>query len=165
MARAFVALGSNLLRPDRQVMAAIRELSELPGLAVLRRSSLYRTAPVGYADQPEFINAVAEVETSLKPRELMAALLSIERLHGRQRSFPNAPRTLDLDLLLYEDLCLSEPGLTVPHPRLPERAFVLVPLAEIAPELEIPGHGRVRELAQRLSHEGIERLAPAGVSQ
>jgi 2-amino-4-hydroxy-6-hydroxymethyldihydropteridine diphosphokinase len=146
-------------------MAAIRELSELPGLSVLRRSSLYRTAPVGYADQPEFINAVAEVETSLKPRELMAALLSLERLHGRRRSFPNAPRTLDLDLLLYENLSLSEPGLTVPHPRLPERAFVLVPLAEIAPELEIPGHGRVRELAQRLSHEGIERLAPAGVSQ
>lgn len=165
MARAFVALGSNLQRPDRQVMAAIRELDELPGLAVLRRSSLYRTAPVGYRDQPEFINAVAEVETSLKPRELLAALLSLERLHGRRRTFPNAPRTLDLDLLLYENLSFSEPGLTVPHPRLAERAFVLVPLAEIAPELDIPGHGRAQELALRLSREGIERLAPAGVAQ
>ncbi len=165
MARAFVALGSNLQRPDRQVMAAIRELDELPGLAVLRRSSLYRTAPVGYRDQPEFINAVAEVETLLKPRELLAALLSLERLHGRRRTFPNAPRTLDLDLLLYENLSFSEPGLTVPHPRLAERAFVLVPLAEIAPELDIPGHGRVQELALRLSREGIERLAPAGVAQ
>ncbi|TXF11457.1 2-amino-4-hydroxy-6-hydroxymethyldihydropteridine diphosphokinase [Pelomicrobium methylotrophicum] len=161
MTRAFIALGSNLQRPERQVLAAIRELDQMPGVTVVKRSSLYRTQPVGYVDQPEFINAVVEVETSLRPRELLAALLSLERLHGRQRTFPNAPRTLDLDLLMYEGVVIEEPGLTLPHPRMHERAFVLVPLAEIAPEVEIPGHGRVRELATSMPGQGITRLTPA----
>lgn len=126
---------------------------------VTRQSSLYSTEPVGFAEQPRFVNAVVTLETDLEPRELLTALLSIEREFGRDRSagFPNGPRTLDLDILLLDDLEIHEPNLDLPHPRLAERAFVLAPLNEIAPRLTIVGSGQtVTELLQNLSsaHEG-----------
>ncbi len=156
---AYIALGANLEDPVVQVRAGLAALATLPDTQLLMQSSLYRTAPVGYADQPDFINAVAAVDTELSPRELLDALLAIELNHGRVRQFANAPRTLDLDVLLYDDVEVNESGLTIPHPRMHERAFVLAPLAEIAPLCEIPGHGRVSELLRGLDPQGVTRLA------
>ena len=156
---AYVALGANLEDPVVQVRAGLAALATLPHTQFLVQSSLYRTAPVGYADQPDFINAVAAVDTALSPRELLDALLAIELNHGRVRQFANAPRTLDLDVLLYDDVKVNESGLTIPHPRMHERAFVLAPLSEIAPLCEIPGHGRVSELLRSLDPQGVTRLA------
>lgn len=145
-ATAYIALGANIGEPQQQIAAGFAALAALPDTRLLARSSLYRSAPVGYADQPDFINAVAAIDTALAPQALLAALLGIERAHGRVRDFPNAPRTLDMDIVLYADRVINEPGLTVPHPRMFERAFVLVPLAEIAPEVHVPMHGTVRDL-------------------
>lgn len=155
---AFVALGSNLEDPQAQIHAGLREMDALPGTRVARASSLYRSAPVGYHKQPDFLNAVAQVETRLEPRALLDGLLEIERRHGRVREFPNAPRPLDLDILLYGSFALREPGLTIPHPRMHERAFVVVPLAEIAPEAAIPGHGYARDLLQRVDAASVMRV-------
>jgi 2-amino-4-hydroxy-6-hydroxymethyldihydropteridine diphosphokinase len=141
---AFVGLGSNLGDPAAQIRSAIRALAALPETRLVRRSSLYRNPPAGYLDQPEFINAVARIETRLAPRDLLEELLAIERAHGRVRDFPNGPRTLDLDILLYGERTVREPGLTIPHPRMLERAFVLLPLAEIAPETGGAGSGARR---------------------
>jgi len=135
---AFVGLGSNLDNPVRQVESALGELDTLPQTRLLKRSSLYRTAPVGYADQPDFINAVAQLETELAAERLLEELQAIESRHGRVRTFPNAPRTLDLDLLLFGEVVLQSERLTLPHPRMHERSFVLDPLREIAPDLKIP---------------------------
>lgn len=157
--RAFVALGSNLQDPRQQILRAMSELGTLPGTSVVAQSSLYRTAPLGYDNQPDFINAVAEIATSLAAPELMRQLLALENSHGRERPFPNAPRVLDLDLLLYEELQLNTQELTLPHPRLHQRGFVLLPLAEIAPQLLIPGIGKVADLAQQVLDQGVERLA------
>lgn len=143
---AYVALGSNLDDPQHQLQAGFAALAALPQTQLAARSSLYRSAPVGYAAQPDFVNAVAALRTRLGARALLDALLAIERLHGRVREAPNGPRTLDLDLVLYGEQVVHEPGLTVPHPRMLTRAFVLAPLAEIAPEALVPGHGRVRAL-------------------
>jgi len=156
---AYIALGANLEDPVVQVRAGLAALATLPDTQLLMQSSLYRTAPVGYADQPDFINAVAAVDTELSPRELLDALLAIELNHGRVRQFANAPRTLDLDVLLYDDVEVNESGLTIPHPRMHERAFVLAPLSEIAPLCEIPGHGRVSDLLRGLDPRGVTRLA------
>ena len=158
---AYVALGANLGDPVAQVMAGLAALAALPRTRLLSQSSLYRTAPVGYAGQPDFINAAAAVATALRPRELLAALLATERRHGRVRDFANAPRTLDLDLLLYGDLQLQEEGLTIPHPRLHERAFVLAPLAEIAPDCVVPARGTVSGLLRGIGAAGVVRLAAA----
>lgn len=155
---AYVALGSNLEDPVRQLERGLEALAALPGTRVVRASSFYRSAPVGYADQPDFVNAVAEVETALAPRALLEALLAIERRHGRVRDFPNAPRTLDLDIVAYGDAVVDEPGLAIPHPRLHERAFVMVPLEEIAPHAVIPGRGTVRDLAARVERASVTRL-------
>jgi 2-amino-4-hydroxy-6-hydroxymethyldihydropteridine diphosphokinase len=155
---AFVALGSNLDDPERQVKTAIRELSELPQTRLLGASSLYRSAAVGYRDQPDFVNAVAAIATRLDPRDLLDNLLAIERRHQRVRSFRNAPRTLDLDLVLYGDRVIDEPGLAVPHPRMHERAFVIVPLAEIAPQAVVPGRGTVRDLLQAIDAASLTRI-------
>jgi 2-amino-4-hydroxy-6-hydroxymethyldihydropteridine diphosphokinase len=144
--RAAVALGSNLEDPERQVQAGFDEIAALPDTELLARSRLYRTRPVGYADQPDFVNACALVETGLAPRELLAALLGLEQRHGRVRDIPNGPRTLDLDIVLYGDRVIDEPGLKVPHPRAHERAFVLEPLLDVWPDAVIPGKGPVREL-------------------
>jgi 2-amino-4-hydroxy-6-hydroxymethyldihydropteridine diphosphokinase len=159
--RAYIALGSNLEDPASQVNAGFAALSSLPVTRLIAQSALYRTAPVGYAEQPDFINAVAAVETALSPRALLDALLAVERSHGRLRTFPNAPRTLDLDVLLYGDLQLQENGLTIPHPRMHERAFVLVPLAEIAPQCVIPGRGAAAELLRAIDIGGVTRLVTA----
>lgn len=143
---AAIALGSNLDDPQAHVRRAFDELEALPGTSVLARSSLHRTAPVGYADQPDFVNACAKVRTALAPRALLEALLAIEQRHGRRREIANGPRTLDLDIVLYGDAVIDEPGLKVPHPRAHERAFVLAPLLECWPEAVIPGRGTAEAL-------------------
>jgi 2-amino-4-hydroxy-6-hydroxymethyldihydropteridine diphosphokinase len=155
---AFVALGSNLDDPAGHIEQAFAALGLLPGTRLASRSSLYLTQPVGHLDQPEFVNAVAGLITSLPPRPLLDALLGIEASHGRRRTFRNAPRTLDLDLLLYNGLVMNEPGLTLPHPRMLERAFVLLPLAEIAADTLIPGSGPVGMTLAGLDRHGITRL-------
>ena len=166
--RVFIALGSNLDDPQGKVRQGIAAISCLPLTRLAAQSSLYRTAAMGVGDggtgdadhagQPDFINAVAEAETRLAPRELLEALLAIEQRHGRKRTFPNAPRTLDLDLLLYGDEMIAEPGLTVPHPRMHERAFVLAPLAEIASGLVVPGRGAVEDLLRGVGSQRIAKL-------
>jgi 2-amino-4-hydroxy-6-hydroxymethyldihydropteridine diphosphokinase len=155
---AYIALGANLDDPAAQVAAGMVALAALPCTRLIAQSSLYRTAPVGYADQPDFINAVAAVDTALSPRELLDALLATEQQHGRVRTFANAPRTLDLDVLLYGELQMHEDGLTIPHPRMHERAFVLAPLAEIAPHCAIPGRGSVSDLLRGLDAAGVVRI-------
>jgi len=132
---AFVGIGSNLDDPRAQVLRAFEELEALPHTRLVKKSSLYRSAPVGYAAQLDFVNAVAQLETGLPAERLLAELQAIELRHGRSRSFANAPRTLDLDLLLYGAAQLKTATLQVPHPRMRERAFVLKPLLEIAPQL------------------------------
>jgi 2-amino-4-hydroxy-6-hydroxymethyldihydropteridine diphosphokinase len=159
MRQAYIALGSNLQQPQLQVLQAFTELARLPKTRVINRSSLYRSTPVGYDDQPDFINAVAEIDTDLTPRELLHALQALEHKHGRVRSFPNAPRVLDLDLLLYNNMTMHTDELTLPHPRMHERGFVLLPLAEIAPGLTLPQHGSVAKLAQACTNRGVEKLA------
>lgn len=154
---AFVALGANLDDPVQQVERAFPELARLPQTRLLARSSLYLTKPVGYTDQPDFINAVALIETELPARQLLEHLLAIEQHHGRRREFRNAPRTLDLDMLLYDDLVMHQPGLTLPHPRMHERAFVLTPLLEIAPACVIPGIGPAAALHD-IDDGGMRRL-------
>ncbi len=143
MARAYIGLGSNL--GDRE--AALRAALALLGEDVVAVSSFHETDPVGYLDQPRFLNAAAALETELEPRPLLERLLEVERELGRTRDGPRfGPRTIDLDLLLYADRIVDEPGLVVPHPRLAERRFVLEPLAELDPELGVPGLGRVQDL-------------------
>lgn len=159
MSRAFIALGSNLQKPQQQVQQAISELASLPKTSLIKHSSLYRTAPVGYDNQPDFINAAAEIETDLAPLELLHALLALESTHGRERPFPNAPRVLDLDLLLYDDMVMNTDELTLPHPRMHERGFVLLPLAEIAPDLIIPEYGNITQLAQTCIDQGVEKVS------
>lgn len=158
MAIAYVGIGANLDDPAGRVRRAFEALDSLPRTRVLKRSSLYRTEPQGYRAQPDFVNAVAELETSLGPRQLLAGLQGIEGQGGRERSFRNAPRTLDLDLLLYEAERIDEAGLQVPHPRMHERAFVLVPLLEIAPEAAIPGVGTARACLEAARDQGVERM-------
>ncbi|MGH8665256.1 MAG: 2-amino-4-hydroxy-6-hydroxymethyldihydropteridine diphosphokinase [Burkholderiales bacterium] len=155
--RAFVGLGSNLDDPERQIETAIAGLEALPSTRVVRRSRRYRTEPVGYADQPDFVNAVAELETALEPQPLMRELFALEQAHRRVRGRRNGPRTLDLDLLLYDERELDEPGLILPHPRMHERAFVLVPLHEIAPQANVPGRGRVSALLGQVDARGVAR--------
>lgn len=159
MSVAYVALGSNLQQPQVQVSQALRELDQLSQTRVTAHSSLYRTAPVGYDKQPDFINAVARVETTLTPLALLRALLVLEDTHGRERPFPNAPRVLDLDLLLYDDVHMQTLELTLPHPRMQDRGFVMLPLAELAPELEIGRYGKVSQLAEACSGQGVERIS------
>ncbi|MBI2286218.1 MAG: 2-amino-4-hydroxy-6-hydroxymethyldihydropteridine diphosphokinase [Nitrosomonadales bacterium] len=158
---AFIGLGSNLEDPRSQLQRAFDELDGLPETRLVARSSLYRSAPLGYPDQPEFVNAVAEIATALTPQTLLQALLQIEHEHGRERTFRNAPRTLDLDMLLYDDTQLHEHGLTIPHPQMHLRAFVLQPLLEIAPDAGIPGMGRARQALQNCTNQMLEKLADA----
>jgi 2-amino-4-hydroxy-6-hydroxymethyldihydropteridine diphosphokinase len=157
--RAYVALGSNQEDPQGQVRSALLALDTLPRTRLVRHSSLYRTPPWGVTDQPDFINAVAELDTSLEPTALMQTLLETERQAGRTREGRRwGPRTLDLDLLLYGDRQLDAPGLTVPHPRIAERAFVLLPLAELDPNLCIPGQGKVEALLDNVDAGACRRL-------
>ncbi|WP_366918256.1 2-amino-4-hydroxy-6-hydroxymethyldihydropteridine diphosphokinase [Accumulibacter sp.] len=156
---AFVALGANLADPVAQVRAAHEALGELPQSTVTRLSSLYRTEPVGIRGQPDFINAVAALHTALGAGQLLDALFAVERRFGRLREFRNAPRTLDLDLLLYDQLVLDSPRLSLPHPRMHLRAFVLAPLVEIAADCRIPGRGLAAAWLTAVSRQRIERLA------
>ena len=158
MTVAYVGIGSNLDDPRTQVLVSFRELDELPHTRVVKRSSLYRSVPVGYAPQPDFINAVAQLETGLPAERLLAELQEIEARHGRNRSFANAPRTLDLDLLLFGNSQMTAPGLKIPHPRMHERAFVLAPLVEISPDVEIPGRGAAKPLMDATKNQKIERI-------
>lgn len=152
MARAYIALGSNLGDREEVIRAAVAVLAAEPGIDVAAVSTLIDTEPVGVVDQPRFLNGVAAVDTDLSARELLDVLLGVERRLGRRRegAIPQGPRTLDLDLLLYGDEEIDEPGLRVPHPRMHEREFVLGPLAELAPSLEVPGKGPVQTLRARL---------------
>lgn len=158
--RCFIALGANLGNPLLTVQAAILALRELPQTEFVAASSLYRTAPVGLKRQPDFINAVVELIAVQPAPTFLESLFAIEARFGRRRSVKNAPRTLDLDLLLYGDEIRNDPQLTLPHPRMHERAFVLAPLAEIAPELAIPGFGPVTGLLAGCAEQKVEKLLP-----
>jgi 2-amino-4-hydroxy-6-hydroxymethyldihydropteridine diphosphokinase len=157
VSRAVIGLGANLGDPAAQLRAATVAIARLPETRIVKASSLYRSAPVGYAAQPDFLNAAVAIETALGPRDLLDALLAIERATGRERTFKDAPRTLDLDILLYGDRAIDEPGLTVPHPRLHERAFALAPLVEIEPDAVVPGHGPAAALLAGLGDQNVKR--------
>jgi len=159
--RCYIGLGSNLDDPVGQIETALHELHTLPTTSCVKASSLYHSQPMGPADQPDYINAVAELTTSLPAEALLNEMLQIETNHGRLRtshdSKKNGPRTLDLDLLLYDGLRLDLPGLTLPHPGLHQRDFVVLPLLEIAPLLTIPGLGRLSTLQQMSTNHGAFR--------
>ena len=153
---AYVALGSNLDGPATQIEQAFASLSELPGCRLIARSRLYRTQPLGPQEQPEFVNAAAGLLTTLSPRELLVALKNLERALGRDVPVVRwGPRRIDLDLLVYADVQIAESDLVVPHPGLPERNFVLYPLRDIAPDLQVPGHGRVNQLVAHVTAAGL----------
>jgi 2-amino-4-hydroxy-6-hydroxymethyldihydropteridine diphosphokinase len=157
---AYVALGSNLDDPRARVEQAFEALDALPGTRGVLRSSLYRSPPFGPVEQPEFVNAVAGLLTSLGPEALLAGLKDLEARLGRAQPVVRwGPRRIDLDLLMHGATRMDTEALTLPHPGIAERAFVLVPLAEIAPDLEVPGRGRVRSLLARVDASGVERLA------
>lgn len=157
--RAWIGLGANLGDPVAQIRSALRDLDAIEATRLVRHSSLYRSAPWGGIEQPPFVNAVAELETALSPHALLDALLAIERRHGRVRDGVRwGPRSLDLDLLVHGDERIADTALAVPHPHLSERAFVLVPLAEIASELRVPGVGVVADLLARVDASACERL-------
>lgn len=155
--KAFVGLGANLGDADAALADALRRLAVLPGTRVVRASSVYRTAPID-SHGPDYRNAVAELETTLDAHALLSALQAIEQAHGRERPYRNAPRTLDLDLLLFGSAVIDGPQLTVPHPRLHERAFVLVPLLEIAPAALHPRLGPLAPYLAQVADQPIERL-------
>lgn len=163
MTPAYVGIGSNLGGPRLQIESALADLGRLPRTRLLRCSSLYRSVPLGLAQgqatQPDYLNAVARLDTEIGAESLLGELQGIERRHGRERGLPNAPRTLDLDLLLYGEHVLDSPQLILPHPRMHERAFVLAPLVEIEPQAQVPGHGAVRELLAVCSGQRVERIA------
>lgn len=156
--RIYVALGANLGDPQAQLRTAIAALAAWPSMTLLQSSSFYASAPVGYTDQPDFVNAVCELETDLSAPDVLAALLAIEAANGRQREFKNSPRTLDLDLILYGTAQIALPDLIVPHPRMHERAFVLQPLLEIAPEVEIPGLGAAADFLPSVATQELTRI-------
>lgn len=158
MSLAYIALGANLGEPATTVRAAFAALANLPESRIIRSSSLYRTAPVGLSNQPDFVNAVAALETRLEPETLLDGLFEIESRFGRRRAEKNGPRTLDLDLLLYDNRFLDLPRLTLPHPRMHLRAFVLQPLAEIAPQLALPGRGLLAAWLPAVASQDIRRL-------
>ena len=153
---AYIGLGSNLDDPVSKVREGLKALGRFPRTRVVAESALYRSAPLGPADQPDYVNAVAAIETELGPQALLRTLQAVEVDHGRVRGAVRwGPRTLDLDILLYGDLLLTEPSLTVPHPQMTNRAFVLVPLREIAPEIVIPGAGGIDDLMARLPVQAV----------
>lgn len=163
MKRAFIALGSNLSNPILQVNNALEALKHIPQTQLLKQSSLYKTAPIDCPQRsaepvPDFINAVAEVQTALSPEALLDAIHAIENIAGRERPYINAPRVLDCDLLLYENITQQTEKLTLPHPRMHLRGFVLLPLFEIAPQLNLPNHGKIATLMTPNLLIGIQKI-------
>lgn len=160
--QAYIALGSNLAgdldSPTSQVIRAFHSIDKLPKTKLIMTSSLYQSVAVGYLNQPDFINAVVEISTLLSPETLLEKLLNIENEAGRERPFANAPRVLDCDLLLYDDATINTRNLTLPHPRMFERGFVLLPLAEIAPNLTLSNHSNIVKLALTFQNQGIKKL-------
>jgi 2-amino-4-hydroxy-6-hydroxymethyldihydropteridine diphosphokinase len=152
--RVFIGLGANLGDPAATLEAAVSSLAALPQTTLSARSKIFVSAPID-APGPDYLNAVVEIETKLLPAVLLRELQRIEQAHGRERTYRHAPRTLDLDLLLYGDQAIATPDLTVPHPRLHERAFVLLPLLELAPELEIPMRGKLVDLLSAVAGQRI----------
>jgi 2-amino-4-hydroxy-6-hydroxymethyldihydropteridine diphosphokinase len=151
MQTVYIGLGSNLADPQQQLHSALHAIAAVRATRVVRHSRFYRTEPWGKSDQPEFINAVAEIETGLSARDLLDALLSIEQRAGRQRDKERwGPRILDIDILLYGQEIIDETSLHVPHPHMHDRAFVIVPLADIAPNLQIPGMGRIGDMLEHV---------------
>lgn len=158
MAIVFLGLGSNLGDPKANLCEAVQRLSARPDLQLLRVSSLYLTAPIGYTDQPDFLNAAAIVETDLEPDDLLAAIHVIENDMGRTRNFRYGPRVIDIDVLVYDSVVVSKPDLTVPHPSMMDRAFVMEPLAEIAPDLALPDGRTPQGVLPELGDQGVVRL-------
>lgn len=158
LVRAWIALGANLGDARATLYRATESLARLPQTRLAAASAHYRTAPVDAPGQPDYVNAVVAVDTGLEPLPLLQALQGIEQGHGRERSYRNAPRTLDLDLLLYGDSTLTTDSLILPHPRMHLRAFVLAPLAELDPDLQVPGRGRTAALLAAVHTQQIERL-------
>lgn len=157
--RAYIGLGSNQGEPLQQLDAALIALDKIAGSRVSKCSSFYTSTPMGPSDQPDYINAVAELETTLTAQDLLLAMQAIEQLQGRDRSGPRwGPRTLDLDLLLYGDEVITTDTLRVPHPGMVERDFVLIPLAEIAPDVQVPGQPGLKQLLENCRNYGLERL-------
>ncbi len=152
----YLGLGGNLDDPPAQIRRAATILDEVPGVRLLRHSSLYRTPPLDHSAQPDYWNAVVEVDSALEPTELLTAGQRIEAAFGRVRGRPWGPRTLDIDLLVYRDRRLTSDRLTIPHPGLAARAFVLYPLMELAPDLDVPGVGRVSDLVTRCGSPPLE---------
>ncbi len=159
MAIVFLGLGSNLGDPKANLCEVVERLSTHPDMRLLRVSSLYLTAPIGYTDQPDFINAVAVVETDLEPSDLRTVTHDIENDMGRTRNFRWGPRVIDIDVLLYDSLVLSTSELTIPHPRMYERVFVMEPLAEVAPDLVMPNGHTAAEVLSVLDDQGVVKLA------
>jgi len=156
---AYVAIGSNMNGPVTQVERAVEAIARATHCDVVARSSLYRTAPVGFEDQADFVNAVCAVETEFSPHQLLEFLLRTEDEHGRiRRDVSNGPRVIDLDLLLYGDRVIAEDDLIIPHPKMHERGFVLVPLAEIAPRTIVPGVGAISDLLPVIANQRVEKV-------
>ena len=158
MGNIFIALGSNLGNPKEQVKKGILSIKKIVGVKILNESNLYETPPVGILNQPNFINAVIKIDSDLGPYELLNKLLIIESVAGRIRIDKNGPRTLDLDILLYDSLVLNEKKLTIPHPRMHERLFVLMPLKDIDETIVIPTHGAIIDIINKLVPENIIRI-------
>lgn len=155
----YVGLGSNLEQPILQIKRALQELDEILEAELICVSSFYQTAPVGILDQPSFINVVAEMTTTLAPQALLAHFMGIEAAHARARLKKNGPRTLDLDILIFNEWRINDVSLVIPHPRMHERAFVLIPLLEIAPDVYIPGMGFAKDWLDKLDLSGVQLLA------
>lgn len=156
--RVYIGLGSNLEQPQQQILTAINDIQAIDGVTLVAQSSLYQSPPMGPQDQPDYINAVVEIETELAPLALLDALQYIEQSHGRVRKRHWGERTLDLDILLVDDRVIKESRLTVPHPGIAERAFVAYPLAEIAPDLSIPGKGKLADILANCPLDGLQQL-------
>ena len=158
MGNIFIALGSNLGNPKEQVKNGILSIKKIGGVKILSESNLYETPPVGMVNQPNFINAVIKIDSDLSPYALLDKLLKIENTAGRIRVDKNGPRTLDLDILLFDNLILNEKKLTIPHPRMHERLFVLMPLKDIDEAIVIPNHGAIIDIINKLNPENIIRI-------
>jgi len=158
MNNIFIALGSNLKNPKKQIKNGILSIKKINDVKILKESHLYETPPVGILNQPNFVNAVVKISSSLNPQELLDELLNIENIAGRIRNKKNGPRILDLDILLFNDFILNKDNLTIPHPRMHERLFVLIPLKDIDKNIVIPNQGAIKDIINKLAPENINRI-------